>query len=70
MRLSIYSLLAFLLISVSTQASTATIEQDKVIEKSFPISADGTVDISNRYGTVDITDWDKNEIRKPFLMTT
>jgi hypothetical protein len=57
-----YSLLLFLIGGFSLQASTYAVEQDKVIEKSFPIKADGTLNISNKYGSVDITDWDKNEI--------
>jgi hypothetical protein len=44
------------------QAATMAVEQDKVIEKSFPINADGTLDITNKYGSVDITAWDKNEV--------
>lgn len=62
MRLLIYSLVLLLLGSTTAKATIPAINIDKVIEKKFPINADGTLNLSNRYGSVDITSWDKNEV--------
>lgn len=54
-----------LLLAISISTAYATIiEQDfdKIIEKEFPISADGEVDLKNRYGSINISEWDKNAV--------
>lgn len=38
-------------------------EFSKTINKKFPITADGKVNISNRYGQVTIKTWDNNEVK-------
>jgi len=44
-------------------------EFSKTINKQFPITADGTVKISNRYGKVEIKTWDNNEVKVEVVIT-
>ncbi|MEM6699070.1 MAG: hypothetical protein AAF599_11780 [Bacteroidota bacterium] len=38
-------------------------ERTKSITKTFPIAADGTTSLSNKYGKMEINIWDKNEVQ-------
>ena len=38
-------------------------EYSKTINKQFPITSDGTVEISNRYGKVEIKTWNNSEVK-------
>ena len=38
-------------------------EYSKTINKQFPITTDGMVEISNRYGKVEIKTWDNSEVK-------
>lgn len=62
MRQSIYSFLLVLAGLLVANTGEAAVNVDRVIEKSFPINADGTFDITNKYGNIDIVTWDQNEI--------
>jgi len=62
MRPLIYSLFLLFIVNFSAFGAVSMVELDKVIEKSYPIEADGTFDVTNRYGNVDITTWDKQQI--------
>jgi len=55
-KLSVYSILFLLIGIVNLQASSPTIAVDKVIEKEFDISNDGTLDIVNRHGNITVTE--------------
>ncbi len=50
--------------ATSLSASEIIIKQDfdKVINKEFPISQNGTFDVSNKYGSINITEWEKNAV--------
>ena len=63
-RASIFSILCIMLLSSTLQAKDFDLEQefDRVIEKEFPISADGTLDLANKYGAINITEWNKNAV--------
>jgi hypothetical protein len=58
---------AFLMMSLTSPAEDITIfvkkKYNKTIEKSFPISKKGEVAIINKYGTLDINTWNKNEVQ-------
>lgn len=66
MKISKSDILIFLLIGltlpVSLSASAAK-EYTRVIEKEYPITRDGTVGITNRYGNVDIRTWDAQRVK-------
>lgn len=53
-----------MLLSSTLQANLFDTKQefDRIIEKEFPISADGTLNLANKFGTINITDWDKNAV--------
>ncbi len=34
----------------------------RTIDKSFPLQADGKLELANKYGRIDISNWDKNEV--------
>ncbi len=51
------------------QKSHVKKEFSKTINKQFPITADGTVKISNRYGKVEIKTWDNNEVKVEVVIT-
>ncbi len=61
-------LLCFLLSSISTISIAANelpgkkTEYTKEIKKSFKIASDGTVDLSNKYGNINLKTWNKNEV--------
>jgi len=44
-------------------------EFSKTINKQFPITTDGTVEISNRYGKVEIKTWDNNEVKVEVIIS-
>lgn len=46
----------------SAEALKAKEEFEKIIEKEFPITAAGEVDIVNKYGAVNISAWDKDAV--------
>jgi hypothetical protein len=49
-------------------ASAAGAAVTETIEKSFPIEADGRVSVENVNGTIDITGWDRAEVRVRAIM--
>lgn len=51
------------------QQTCAKREYTKTINKQFPITADGTVKISNRHGKVEINTWDNNEVKVEVVIT-
>ncbi len=61
MRQSAYSLI-LLLFTCAIGYSAIPLAVDKVIEKDFPISADGTVNIQNKYGSVVVTESNSNQV--------
>lgn len=56
-------LLVGLLVCGSLSATPSLREFSKTINKQFNISADGLVNLSNKYGKIDIKTWDKNTVR-------
>ncbi|GLR18583.1 hypothetical protein GCM10007940_31990 [Portibacter lacus] len=62
MRPLIYSIVLLVVGVVQGYAASPAVDIEKVIEKSFDITSDGTLDIRNKYGNVTISDWDKNSI--------
>jgi len=61
------ALVVLLLLSTMVSVTTAGIpfkkkEFTKKIEKTFDISADGKVDLSNRYGQVTVKTWEQNKV--------
>ena len=44
-------------------------EFNKTIKKEFPISANGTINLTNKYGKVDIKTWDKNRVKLDISIT-
>ncbi len=66
MKKSIYKI-AFLfllvpLVSFGTKETTPKHEKSKTVKKEYSVSSDATVDISNKYGNVNIITWDKNKV--------
>ncbi len=47
----------------STQPEQNAQEFTKTIKKEFSITATGTVDLSNKYGTVDVHTWERNRVK-------
>jgi hypothetical protein len=45
------------------QSEEAAQEFTKTIKKEFPISTTGTVDLSNKYGKVDVHTWDRDRVK-------
>lgn len=77
MRLA-YNFFIVLFFTMSTLVATAetsvlpTIakqEYTKSIKKDFGISADGTVNLSNRHGKMDVKTWDKNRVKIDIRIT-
>ncbi|MEL6356521.1 MAG: DUF4097 family beta strand repeat-containing protein [Bacteroidota bacterium] len=60
--LTISLLLSFGL-SANTSSPPTGNEFVKEINKSFPLNADGRVELSNRYGQINIRPWSKNEVK-------
>ena len=54
-----------LLFAVGLLAAGSTTQQEfsKTINKQFDISPDGLVNLSNKYGKIDIKTWDQNRVR-------
>ncbi len=46
-----------------TQPGQDAQEFTKTIKKEFPITATGTVDLSNKYGKVDVYTWERNRVK-------
>jgi len=42
---------------------TSKSEYTKVIKKEFPIEREGTVELSNKYGKIDVKTWEKNRVK-------
>ena len=55
-------LLVFCSILLQVEATNAKREYTKTIEQSFSITEDGTVDLENLHGDIDISTWAKNEV--------
>ncbi|NND88368.1 MAG: hypothetical protein HKM28_03875, partial [Flavobacteriaceae bacterium] len=68
-------LLCSLLVMISTQAMAAGEKPPqkndfkKEIKKSFKMNADGTVDLSNKYGNINLNTWNKNEVNIAVTIT-
>ena len=61
-KISLVFLLAGLLVT-GLQAKNHYQEFTKTIKKEFDITRDGTTNIKNKYGKVDIKTWDKNRVK-------
>jgi len=66
MKKSIYKI-AFLflvvpLVSFGTGKAKPKHEKSKTVKKEYTVSSDATVDLSNKYGNVNIITWDKNKV--------
>ena len=61
--LAILFLFTFVGFSFTSTYEEVPTERTKSITKTFPISADGTTSLSNKYGKMDINVWDKNEVQ-------
>lgn len=61
-------LLSLLLLAISSQLAAKAIQEhsfqdfSRTIDKSFPLSADGKLELANKYGRIDISNWDRNEV--------
>ena len=55
--------LFFLVLFTNLSAATGTGEFVKEINRSFPLSMDGQVELSNKYGRINIRTWDKEEVK-------
>jgi hypothetical protein len=55
----------FLLVALFTNlsAATGTGEYVKEINRSFPLSLDGQLELANKYGRINIRTWDKEEVK-------
>jgi len=56
MKLHLFALSALAACSIAVAAT-------ETFEKSFPLTADGSFELSNTNGAIDITAWDKSEVR-------
>lgn len=54
---------ALLILGTDRQAMAVTYEEQKTIEKSFVVDASHQLRIDNRYGKVQLSNWDRNQIR-------
>jgi hypothetical protein len=63
-RLAVMMIIA--LIPVSTIIGA---EVTKTVEKSFPLTGTGSLEIENRYGSIDIRNWEKDEISVSVLVS-
>lgn len=59
---SLLSLLAFVSFTVLAVAKSDSYKSSEKLSRSFPISASGTLRLSNINGSVEINTWDKNEV--------
>lgn len=69
---SIYKItLLFLLFPLITSAITdeKKHEKKKIIKKEYSVNADAKVSINNRYGNLNITTWDKNQVEIEVTIT-
>lgn len=64
MKLLISNIILLLAFAQVSFANTFPVKKDfeKIIEKSFPINANGTFDVTNKYGSITIKNWDKKEV--------
>ncbi len=58
-------LVSFLFTTVEANDKPFSYKQEftKTIKKEFPIHADGTVSLSNKYGKIDVRTWQKNRVK-------
>lgn len=61
--LAILLLFTFVGFSFTSLHEEVPTERTKSITKTFPISANGTTSLSNKYGKMNINIWDKNEVQ-------
>lgn len=62
MRMKCYSLLIALLVLGVGAYAEASVDKSKVIRKSFPITEKTTIEVSSKYGKVDVQTWDKDSV--------
>ena len=64
MKASEFKKLAFILLIAAAHVALATAGQEAVkkYEKLFPLTAKGSLEIENRYGSIDVRNWDRDEI--------
>lgn len=61
--MKLYSLVFFLLMGFQfALAEDPTIIEKKVIDKTFQVNSNADLSISNKYGNVSMTTWDRNEV--------
>lgn len=59
-----YSKLAFLLMLLATEAIYGqTFEKEKTVNRSFRLSAETEIEVSNKYGDIHIVPWEKDSVR-------
>lgn len=59
-----YSKLAFLLMLLATEAIYGqTFEKEKTVNKSFKLSAETEIEVTNKYGDITIVPWEKDSVR-------
>ncbi|WP_235297529.1 hypothetical protein [Portibacter marinus] len=63
MRPLAYSVILLLLGAINLQANAPLVALDKVIEKEFNISNDGTLNVENRYGNITVTEGNSGKIK-------
>ncbi|GAB3009660.1 hypothetical protein GCM10027051_08470 [Niabella terrae] len=61
--LRIYSLLSLLLLATAISAKAGNIEKTKKISKTYALSQQQGVKITNKFGKVDIRTWERNEVK-------
>jgi len=67
------TLFLFLIIPAIAIANTGLkgkYTKTKTIKKEFNVTANATVDLDNKYGSIDIQTWDKNKVTVEFIITT
>lgn len=61
-------LLPTLIFANNTPLNDAITTRERVIQKTYNVSKDATLKVSNKFGNVDITTWDKNTIEFDILI--
>src|SRR6201991_3845821 len=56
------SIALFLVLSAPVLSLAQQVKRQKLINKSYPVTADDKLEIDNQFGNVAVSTWDKNEI--------
>ncbi|MAD98084.1 MAG: hypothetical protein CMB99_12230 [Flavobacteriaceae bacterium] len=68
-KITLLTLLIPSLVFGMTELDKPKHEKSKSIKKEFNVSSDAKVDISNRYGNINVTTWDRNEVNIEVVIT-